>query len=144
MVLLRLYNSYTDLLNSYKAVCICPGGYSANAKKVGILQTVMNVALPKYTNKDYVVLAIILLPYTLITNSIAFGVKYFSSLEIFLLATITTAIAFSIYFTLCGGVAVLLKNRFSLPHHGTKAPDIDDPHVPVDVWFVFIVSFQNV
>ena len=76
----------------------------------------MNVALPKYTNKDYVVLAIILLPYTLITNSIAFGVKYFSSLEIFLLATITTAIAFSIYFTLCGGVAVLLKNRFSLPH----------------------------
>ena len=89
----------------------------SKCQKVGILQTVMNVALPKYTNKDYVVLAIILLPYTLITNSIAFGVKYFSSLEIFLLATITTAIAFSIYFTLCGGVAVLLKNRFSLPHH---------------------------
>jgi two-component system, LytTR family, sensor kinase len=92
----------------------------SKCKKVGILQAVMKIALPKYTSKDYVVLAMVLLPYTIITNSIAFGTQYFSSITFFLLATLVTAIAYAFYFTLCGAVAVLLKYRFPLPHQVTR------------------------
>jgi two-component system, LytTR family, sensor kinase len=80
----------------------------------------MKIALPKYTSKDYVVLAMVLLPYTIITNSVAFGTQYFSSAAIFLLATCITGIAYAFYFTLCGGVAVLLKHRFALPHQVSR------------------------
>ena len=76
----------------------------------------MRIALPKYTSKDYVVLAMVLLPYTFITNSVIFGIQYFSSIKDFFLATVITGVAYSFYFTLCGGVAVLLKNRFPLQH----------------------------
>jgi len=93
---------------------------SGKCKKVGILQTVMKIALPKYTSKDYVVLATFLLPYTIITNSVAFGIQYFSSAAVFLLATLLTAVIYACYFILCGGVAVLLKNRFSQQHQVTR------------------------
>lgn len=62
------------------------------------------------------VLAITLLPYTIITNSVAFGLRYFSGMAVFLLATLITALAYAFYFTLCGGVAVLLKSRFPSQH----------------------------
>lgn len=68
--------------------------------------------LPEYSGKDYLVLAIILLPLTVIINAVIFGVGYFSDWQILLLSTIITAIAFSLYFTLCGTIAVLMKNRF--------------------------------
>ena len=61
-----------------------------------------------------------LLPYTIITNTVAFGLQYFSGIAVFLLATLITAIAYTFYFTLCGGVAVLLKTRFSLQHQVTR------------------------
>jgi sensor histidine kinase YesM len=80
----------------------------------------MNVSLPKYTSKDYVVLAMVLLPLTIISNSIAFAAQYFSSAGIFLLATLISAILFSFYFTLCGGIAVLMKNRFPSHHQVSK------------------------
>ena len=66
------------------------------------------------------VLAMTLLPYTIITNTVAFGLQYFSGIASFLLATLITAIAYAFYFTLCGGVAVLLKNRFPLQHQVTR------------------------
>jgi len=72
----------------------------------------MKIKLPEYSGKDYLVLAIIVLPLTLLINAVIFGVRYFSGWEIFLLATALTAISFSLYFTLCGTIAVLMKNRF--------------------------------
>lgn len=97
-----------------------PLAASGKCKKVGILQAVMKIALPKYSSKDYVVLATFLLPYTIITNSVAFGIQYFSGAVVFLLATLLTAVLYGCYFILCGGVAVLLKNRFAQPHQVTR------------------------
>jgi two-component system, LytTR family, sensor kinase len=72
----------------------------------------MKWALPKYTSKDYVVMMFVLLPFSLLCNSIAMGYYYFSNYKVFIVATLATAITFAIFFTVCGGVAVLLKNRF--------------------------------
>lgn len=72
----------------------------------------MKVKLPYYSSRDYLVLALVLLPVTVIINSVVFGLRYFTSLWLFLSATIITAIAFAIYFVLCGKVAVMLKKRF--------------------------------
>ena len=72
----------------------------------------MKIKLPEYSGKDYLVLAIIVLPLTILMNTVIFGVRYFSGWDIFLLATILTAVSFSLYFTLCGAIAVLMKNRF--------------------------------
>lgn len=72
----------------------------------------MKIKLPQYSGKDYMVLAFFVLPFTLAINCVIFGWYYFSSLNVFLLTTGITAIAFSIDFILCGGVAVLLKKRF--------------------------------
>ncbi len=72
----------------------------------------MKLVLPKYTSKDYVVMMFVLLPFTLVCNSIAMGYYYYSSYKVFIVATLATAFTFAIFFTLCGGIAVLLKNRF--------------------------------
>lgn len=73
----------------------------------------MNLQLPRYTGKDYFVLAIMILPYTLIMNSIIFGLRFYSSLNYFLASTLITGVCFSIFFTLCGWVAVAMKKRFA-------------------------------
>ncbi|MFT3679885.1 MAG: histidine kinase [Ferruginibacter sp.] len=73
----------------------------------------MSISLPKYTGKDYMVLALVLLPITLLSNTAIFGTGYFGALPVFLWGTLITAAAFALFFTLCGGVAVQLKNRFS-------------------------------
>lgn len=72
----------------------------------------MKFKLPRYTGKDYLVLAFIIVPYTLMMNTIIFGLKFYSGINYFLAATVITGVSFSIFFTLCGGVAVLLKKRF--------------------------------
>ncbi len=72
----------------------------------------MNLKLPRYTSKDYLVLALIIVPYTLMMNSIIFGLKFYSGVNYFLAGTLITGSFFSIFFTLCGGVAVLMKKRF--------------------------------
>ncbi len=72
----------------------------------------MRLRLPKYTSKDYLVLAIVLLPITITINGFIFGLRYVTSLKIFLSATVITATLFALYFTLCGGIAVLMKKRF--------------------------------
>ncbi len=72
----------------------------------------MKVQLPRYTSKDYRVLGFVILPLTLIINSLIFGWDYFSRWDVFLFSTLVTALLFSVDFILCGAVAVLMKKRY--------------------------------
>lgn len=72
----------------------------------------MSITLPKYTSKDYVVMPVVVIPFTFSINLAAFGSGYFESFRFFMTATLLTGFCFSFYFILCGGVAVLMKNRF--------------------------------
>ena len=72
----------------------------------------MQIKLPSYTTRDYAVLTIILLPISIIINSILLGGSYYSDWRIFLLATFFGCLGFCIDFILCGGWAVLMKKRF--------------------------------
>lgn len=72
----------------------------------------MKLKLPEYTSRDYLVLALVLLPITVIINSAVLQSKYFSSWAIFLTATCIAAFGFSLNFITCGGIAVLMKKRF--------------------------------
>lgn len=72
----------------------------------------MQIKLPSYTTRDYAVLMIVLLPISIIINSIVLGAAYYSGWRIFLLATAIGSGAFAIDFILCGGWAVLMKKRF--------------------------------
>ena len=72
----------------------------------------MKLRLPKYTSKDYVVLALVLLPYILAMNSIIFWCCLYQR------GTILFAFHFHYrhflfcFFVICGGVAVLMKKHF--------------------------------
>lgn len=72
----------------------------------------MTLKLPRYTSKDYTVLAILIIPITLVINSVIFGSGYYTDWRKFLFATLVTAAVFSINFTVCGWVAVQMKKRF--------------------------------
>lgn len=72
----------------------------------------MTLKLPRYTSKDYTVLAILLIPVTLIINSVIFGSAYYTSWAKFLFATSVTAAVFCLNFIACGWVAVQMKRRF--------------------------------
>lgn len=72
----------------------------------------MQLALPKYTSKDYVVMPLVVIPFTVSINLAAFGSRYFESFSFFGLATLLCGFCFSVYFIICGGVAVLMKKRF--------------------------------
>lgn len=67
--------------------------------------------LPHYTRKDYLVLLWVILPFTIVLNTLIFGKLYYSEWYIFLLATLFSGIAFSIDFMLCGFIAVTMKAR---------------------------------
>src|SRR5687768_5793619 len=70
----------------------------------------MKIRLPQYSGRDYLVLAITILPLTLALNSIIFGKSYYTG-NIFLPATLLTALVFCVDFILCGALAMLLKQR---------------------------------
>lgn len=70
----------------------------------------MNIRLPQYSGKDYLVLAGVIVPVTIALNSIVFGIRYFTT-AIFLQATPLTALLFCIEFFLCGMLAMTLKKR---------------------------------
>jgi two-component system, LytTR family, sensor kinase len=72
----------------------------------------MQIRLPQYSGKDQTVFKTILLPYTLCMNFVIFGEEYTRDLKFFLLVSVVTIIAFTLFFTACGWVAVLVKNRF--------------------------------
>jgi len=71
----------------------------------------MRLRLPQYSGKDYLVLAITILPLTMGINSIVFGSHYFTRWGIFLPATVLTGFVFSVNFILCNAVGSLLKRR---------------------------------
>lgn len=72
----------------------------------------MKLKLPYYSSRDYLVLALVLLPVAIVINGVVFGWRYFTTPALLLSATIITGIAFAGYFVLCGRVAVMLRNRF--------------------------------
>ncbi|MBL0269123.1 MAG: hypothetical protein IPP99_10795 [Chitinophagaceae bacterium] len=76
----------------------------------------MSVKLPRYTTRDYGVLAILIIPVTLIINSVIFGGSYFTDWRKFLFASAVTAAVFCVDFIICGWVAVMMKKDFRLPH----------------------------
>ncbi|HUC81703.1 MAG TPA: histidine kinase [Flavisolibacter sp.] len=73
----------------------------------------MRLRLPQYSGKDYLVLAIVILPFTVALNSVLFGGRYFTQWGIFLPSTLITAFVFSLDFTLCGVLAQMLKRRMA-------------------------------
>lgn len=72
----------------------------------------MTIKLPRYTSRDYSVLAALLLPVTVIINSVIFGGSYFTDWKKLVFATLVTAFVFCIDFMFCGWVAVMMKKRF--------------------------------
>ena len=82
-----------------------------------ICNSTMQLKLPYYTSRDYSVLALILLPISIVLNSIVLGMKYYSEWQIFVTATLLACFAFAVNFTLCGGWAVLMKRRFPAERH---------------------------
>lgn len=68
--------------------------------------------LPRYTRKDYLVLFWVILPITIVLNTLIFGKLYYSEWYIFALATLISAVLFSFDFLICGFVAVALKSHF--------------------------------
>jgi two-component system, LytTR family, sensor kinase len=73
----------------------------------------MRVTLQHFRGKDLLIFKSILLPYSLCLNFVIFGMQYVSSLVYFLTVSAITIVAFTIFYTLCGGVAVSMKRRFS-------------------------------
>ncbi len=73
----------------------------------------MRIRLPQYTGKDYVVLAIIVVPYTILLNSVILGREYFNSASVFIISSLITALTHVVYFVACGAVAIIMKSRFS-------------------------------
>lgn len=73
----------------------------------------MKAALPHFAGKDLFIFKYIFLPYTLSINFVIFETTYVSNFMFFFLVSAITIIAFTIFYTICGGVAVIMKNRFS-------------------------------
>lgn len=72
----------------------------------------MRVQAPQYNGKDNFVMTLVVIPFTIIINSIILGSQYFFNWKIFLLATAITFFATCMDFMLCGFIAVALKKRF--------------------------------
>jgi two-component system, LytTR family, sensor kinase len=79
----------------------------------------MHRRLPQYSGKDYVVLAIILLPITVLVNSFVFGSRYFTEGPVLVQATLITAALFALEFLMCGAIAAAMKKRWP---RGTQTP----------------------
>ena len=80
----------------------------------------MRVKLPQYSSKDNYVMFLVILPFTILLNSMIFGKMYFSDWRIFSLATLITGFAGCIDFVICGFIAVSLRKRFPGDHEVTK------------------------
>jgi two-component system, LytTR family, sensor kinase len=72
----------------------------------------MKVRPPQYNGKDNIIMILVILPFSIIVNSIIFGSRYFSNGKMFLCATVITFLAASVDFMLCGFIAVSFKKRF--------------------------------
>ncbi|MBS1564723.1 MAG: histidine kinase [Bacteroidetes bacterium] len=72
----------------------------------------MQWKLPQYSGKDYLVLSIFVGPFTLSINSLLLGIRYFADFTVSITASLVAAADFSIGFTLCSFIGVLLKRWF--------------------------------
>jgi hypothetical protein len=72
----------------------------------------MKWKLPQYSGKDYLVLSLFVGPFTISINSLMLGTRYFTDFRIFLTATAAASTDFSVGFTLCSAIGVLLKRYF--------------------------------
>jgi two-component system LytT family sensor kinase len=72
----------------------------------------MKWKLPQYSGKDYLVLSLFVGPFALSINSLMLGARYFTDYTIFITATAAAAADFSVGFTICSAIAVLLKRYF--------------------------------
>src|SRR6188768_3028169 len=72
----------------------------------------MRLALPQYNGQDNKVMFLISPPLVIVLNSLYLGAYYFSSISIFLAASIVSLFMWAIHFIACGSVAVALKRRF--------------------------------
>ena len=70
----------------------------------------MKVNLPQYSSKDFLVLPLVLLPFTMVINYAIFDIHYFE-VKVFLVSTLITGIVFGSYFVLCSALAVMMRNR---------------------------------
>lgn len=68
--------------------------------------------LPKYSGKDYYVLALILLPVSVVLSYAVMGNILFANVKVFVTATAIMAAVLACYFILCGWWALLMKQRF--------------------------------
>jgi two-component system LytT family sensor kinase len=71
----------------------------------------MKPRLPDYNGKDNLVLLLVLLPVTFTVNILYLGKVYFSSWQLFLITSLFGAVSFVINFTVCGFIAVAMKQR---------------------------------
>ncbi len=80
----------------------------------------MRLKLPQYNGKDNWVMLMAMPVFAIVINCIILGSTYFSSVKIFVVATLLSAGAACIDFILCGWVAVSLKARFPAEHQVIK------------------------
>ncbi|MBC6489699.1 sensor histidine kinase [Flavihumibacter stibioxidans] len=70
------------------------------------------MAFLRYSKKERWIALLLLPPFSMVTNFLIFGRKYFISLPAFLIATVVTlAIIFLVYVT-CGMIATMLYNKY--------------------------------
>lgn len=72
----------------------------------------MKGKLPEYNRKETLVTVLVSLTVCIFINSLYLSKLYYSSAGFFLLATTIAAATFIVNFTLCGYIAVFMKNRF--------------------------------
>lgn len=72
----------------------------------------MTWKLPRYSGKDYFLLALCVGPFALSINTLLLGARYFTDYRIFFTATPIAAADFSIGFTLCCAIGVWLRHQY--------------------------------
>jgi sensor histidine kinase YesM len=73
----------------------------------------MKIKLPQYSGKDYLVLAVFVIPFTLAINFVILRSVYVYDARRFIIASSFTGAATCIDFILCGAIAVFFKKKFS-------------------------------
>ncbi len=80
----------------------------------------MKIRLPRYSGKDYMVLGIIILPFTIGLNCVIFGSRYLTEAAIFLPATAITGFLSATDYIFCTAVGAFLKRRMPREEQTTR------------------------
>lgn len=76
--------------------------------------------LPKYTKNDLLIMAVVLVPWTIFMNMLLLGAPYFSSIIGFVSATVITFSFQSISWQIHTWIDVTLRDRFPSDHHNVS------------------------